>query len=205
VITDYASLQSAVTDYLDRADLSGVVTTFIAMGESRIYRDLRVRDMEKTTAATITNASFAVPADYVESKNLYVTDSTGNYLYELERVAPFWLRSTYQQQSGQGQPSFYAREAGNFVVGPYPDASYPVTLLYYARLPSLSGTNTTNWLTSNNPDLIFAAAMLEAGTYQQDDQAVSYWETRYQQIAQAIALTDKRERMSGSPGVMRPA
>lgn len=205
MITDYASLQSALTDYLDRADLSGVAPTFIAMGESRIYRDLRVRDMEKVTSATITNGSFAVPADYVESKNLYVTDATGNYLYEVERVSPFWLRSTYQQQSGQGTPSFYAREAGNFVVGPYPNASYPVTLLYYARLPGLSSSNTTNWLTNNNPDLIFAAAMIEAATYQQDDQAVGYWETRYQQITQAVALADKRERMSGSPGVMRPA
>jgi hypothetical protein len=205
VIIDYATLQSAITDYLDRADLSTVVTTFIAMGESRIYRELRVRDMEKTAAETITNASFAVPSDYVEARSLYVTDATGNYLYELERVAPFWLRSTYQQQSGQGTPSFYAREAANFIVGPYPDGSYPVTLLYYARLPSLSGTNTTNWLTSNNPDLIFAASMLEAATYQQDDQAVGYWETRYQQIAQAVLRADKRERMSGSPGVMRPA
>lgn len=173
------------------------------MGESRIYRDLRTRDMEKTASATITGSSFAVPTDYMEMRSLYVTDSAGNYLYELERATPFWIRSTYQQQSGQGRPGFYAREAGNFIVGPYPDASYPVTLLYYARLPSLSASNTTNWLTSNNPDLIFAAAMLEAATYQQDDQAVGYWESRYQQIAQAVRLADKRERTSGSPGVMR--
>lgn len=45
--------------------------------------------------------------------------------------------------------------------------------------------------------------MLEAATYQQDDQAVGYWEGRYQQIAQAVRLADKRERTSGSPGVMR--
>ena len=47
--------------------------------------------------------------------------------------------------------------------------------------------------------------MLEAATYQQDDQAVGYWETRYQQIAQAVQRADRRERNSGSPGVMRSA
>ena len=100
MITDYASLQSTITDYLDRSDLSSVVTTFIGMGEARIYRDLRTRDMEKTASATISGSSFAVPTDYMEMRNLYVTDSAGNYLYELERATPFWIRSTYQQQSG---------------------------------------------------------------------------------------------------------
>jgi hypothetical protein len=203
MITDYASLQSAVTDFLARSDLSAAVTTFIGMGESRIYRDLRVSDMEAIAAPTVANASFAVPADYMEMRNLYVTDSTGAYLYELERSSPFWLRSQYQLQSSQGRPQYYAREAAKFVIGPYPDGSYPLSMLYYSRLPSLGTSNTTNWLTTKNPDLIFAAAMVEAGTYQLDAEAVQYWEARYQQVSQAVAKADKRERMSGSAPVMR--
>lgn len=205
MITDYASLQSAITDYLDRSDLSTVVTTFIGMGESRIYRDLRIREMEVVTAATVTSSTFAVPADYREMRNLYVTDATGAYLYELERASPFWLRSQFQLQSSQGRPQYYAREAGNFVIGPYPNTSYPLSMLYYARLPSLSVTNTTNWLTSNNPDLIFAAAMVEAGVYQQDTQAVQYWESKYGQLSSQVEKADKNERMSGSAPVIRRA
>ena len=182
-----------------------MATTFISMAEARIYREMRVRDMEKSASATITGNSFSVPTDYLQMINMYVTDSAGSLLYELERASPFYIRSNYQIQSSQGRPNFYAREADNFIVGPYPDASYPVSYIYYARLPSLSTSNTTNWLTTNNPDLIFAASMLEAGTYDNDAEAVSYWEQRYQQIAAQAKAQDRIERMSGSAPVMRPS
>lgn len=204
MITDYASLQSAITDYLARSDLSTVITTFISQAEARIYRELRVAAMEKTASPTVTNGAFPEPSDYLEMRNLYVTDPTGSFINELERMSPFALRSRYQLQSAQGQPQYYAREAQNFILGPYPSGSYPVTMLYFARLPSLSATNTTNWLTSNNPDLIFAASMIEAGTYINDAQAVPYWEQRYQAIASSVTMMDRRERMSGSAPVMRP-
>lgn len=204
MITDYTTLQSAITDYLARSDLSTVVTTFISQAEARIYRELRVAAMEQIATPTVASGAFPVPADYLEMRNLYVTDAAGAYLFELERMSPFQLRSNYQIQSSQGQPRYYAREAQNFILGPYPDASYPVSMLYFARLPSLGTSNTTNWLTSANPDLIFAASMLEAGTYMNDAQAVPYWEQRYQSIAQQVQQMDRRERTSGSPPVMRP-
>lgn len=205
MITDYASLQSALTDYATRDDLSTVVTTFIAQGEARIYRDLRVIDMEVTASETITNGSFALPADYLKMRNLYVTDATGAYLYELRRQSPAWLRGTYQIQSAQGTPQFYAREGQNIIVGPYPDASYPVSMLYYSRLASLSNTNTTNWLITKNPDLIFAAAMVELAIYTQDQAALQYWESKYGQVMSAVQGADKRERMSGGAPSMSPA
>lgn len=71
--------------------------------------------------------------------------------------------------------------------------------LYYARLPALSDTNTTNWLTIKSSDLIFAAAMLEAATYLMDEQGVPYWDQRFQAIASQVQLQDTRERFSGSP------
>ena len=205
MITDYASLQSALTDYAARTDLSTVVTTFIAQGESRSYRDVRVSDMEVTASETITNGSFTLPADYLEMRNLYVTDATGAYLYELQRRSPAWLRGIYQIQSSQGTPQFYAREGQNLIVGPYPDANYPVSMLYYSRLASLSNTNTTNWLITKNPDLIFAAAMVELAIYTQDDQALQYWEGKYGQVMNAVQGADKRERMSGGAPSMSPA
>jgi len=205
MITDYASLQSALTDYAARTDLSTVVTTFIAQGESRIYRKARVMDMEVVAAETITNGSFALPSDYLEMRNLYVTDATGAYLYELQRKSPAWLRGTYGIQSSQGTPQYYAREAQNIVVGPYPDASYPVSMLYYSRLASLSNTNTTNWLTTKNPDFIFAAAMVELAIYTQDQTALQYWEGKFTSILSDVQDADKRERMSGGAPSMSPA
>lgn len=204
MITDYASLQSTITDYLDRSDLSTAVTTFIGMGEARIYRDLRVRQMEKSASLTFTNGQAAIPSDYVESRNLYVTDASGNYLYELERVSPYWMREKFTLNTAQGTPKYYTREGANFILAPYPNTNYPATLLYYAKLPALSGTNTTNWLTTDYPDLIFAASMVEASAYDADAQGLQYWEQKYGIVSDGVRKADKRERMSGSPPVARP-
>ena len=45
MITDYASLQAAVADYLNREDLTTQIQTFIQLAEAKFNRELRVRDM----------------------------------------------------------------------------------------------------------------------------------------------------------------
>ena len=173
------------------------IQTFIAQAEARIYRDLRVIDMEKALSGTLTNNTLAIPADYLELKEAYISTSSG--FQPLERVDLWWMRQRYPTQTSQQAPFYIAREAQNFVVAPYPDQNYTVAGLYYARLPALSPTNTTNWLITKNPDLILAAALIEAATYLMDETGVPYWEQRYTQIAQAVMTREVRERYSGSP------
>lgn len=201
MITDYASLQSAIADYLGRSDLTTQIQTFINQAEARIYRSLRVADMEKSLTGALTNNTLAVPSDYQHMKELYISTSSG--FQPLERADLWWLRGHYPTQTAQSAPIYYAREGQNFIFAPYPDSAYTVGGVYFARLPSLSVTNSTNWLTSKNPDLIMAAAMLEAATYLADDEAVQYWTQRYQAVAQDVEQSDKLERYSGSPLMMR--
>ena len=201
MIIDYVSLQSAIADYLARTDLSAQILTFINQGEARIYRDLRVEAMIETISATVSTNAVPVPADYLEMRDFWVSVNGG--LQAMERVSSFWLHSQFPLQSSAGSPYYYAREGSNFILAPYPDGGYTVGGQYYGRLLSLSNTNTTNWLTANNSDLIFAAAMLEAGTYVMDPQAVPYWESRYEQIMTAVQTADRNERHSGSARVLR--
>ena len=201
MITDYASLQSAIADYIGRSDLTTQIQTFINQGESRIYRKLRVADMEKSITGSLTNNTLAVPSDYQHMEELYISTSDG--FQPLERAGLWWMRSHYPTQTAQSAPIYYAREGQNFIFAPYPDSAYTVGGVYFARLPSLSATNTTNWLTVKNPDLIMAAALLEASTYLDDQPGVQYWTGRYGEISQDVQQSDKLERFSGSPLMMR--
>lgn len=201
MITDYASLQSAIADYLGRSDLTTQIQTFINQGEARIYRSLRVADMEKSLTGSLANNTLAVPSDYQHMKELYISTSDG--FQPLERADLWWLRGHYPTQTAQSAPIYYAREGQNFIFAPYPDSNYTVGGVYFARLPSLSVTNTTNWLTAKNPDLIMAAALLEASTYLDDQPGVQYWTQRYGEISQDVQQSDKLERFSGSPLMIR--
>jgi hypothetical protein len=203
VITDYTSLQAAIADYLGRSDLTTQIQTFINQGESRIYRNLRVADMEKTVTLTITSGTAAVPADYLAMRELYLLDSNGLPYQPVERVTPFYLHQQFNAQNNIGQPAYFAREGTNFIFAPLQGDFTTASGIYWARLPALSGANTTNWLTTKNPDLIMGAALLEAATYLADDAAVQYWTARYGQCVQDVQSVDDDERMSGSPPVMR--
>lgn len=153
--------------------------------------------MEKSLTGTISGNTLAVPADYIELKEAYVSASWG--FQALERVDLVWMRNHYPVQTTQSTPYYITREAQNFLFAPYPDSAYTVGGVYYARLPSLSDTNNTNWLISKNPDLIMAASMLEASEYLMDEQGVPYWDSKYQAVAAQVQAQDKRERFSGSP------
>ena len=71
-ITSFTTLKAAVEDYLDRTDIPGPITDAIKFGENRIYRDVRVADMEKALSATTSSGVISVPSDYLEMKFAYI-------------------------------------------------------------------------------------------------------------------------------------
>lgn len=198
-ITDYDSLQTAVASWLHRngdTTITATVPDLIAFGESRIYRDLRVRQMEVALSTAIASGVLAVPTGYLEMKYAYIN---GSPMRKLERKDAEWIYLNYPTRSSDGTPKFFAREAENFIFGPYPDSNYTVKGVYYKRLTSLSDSNTTNWLTAEAQDLILFAALCEAAPYTMNDDRTALWEKKYAQIAQRIQRNDEQEEFSGSP------
>ncbi|HEX7129129.1 MAG TPA: hypothetical protein VF217_03555 [Rhodanobacteraceae bacterium] len=116
---------------------------------------------------------------------------------------PGELYATYPRNGFTGVPAYFARDAGNLVFGPTPDSTYSIAGTYYAKLPALSGTNTSNWLITDVPDLIFAAAMREASAYMQDAEAVAFWEAKYQAYKSQIQMKDDAEQFSGAPALVK--
>lgn len=194
-LATYSDLQTAVATWLNRTDLAAYVPDFIALAEERIYNRLRVRAMETALNATIASGVVAVPADYLELKSAYVD---GAPAYLLERASVEDIYAKYPTRSGQGKPLYIAREGSNFVFGPYPDGAYTIKGIYYKRLPALSGTNTSNWLTTNAPSLLLFGALCEAIPFLKDDARVGIWEQKYAQALDAANRTDRREGLSGS-------
>jgi hypothetical protein len=195
-IEDYATLQGALVNWLHRDDLDSEIQGFIQLGENRIYRDLRVRQMETTFSSVIASGSIAVPTGYVEMKYAYVN---GSPMVKMQRKDAEWIYANYPTRSADGTPKFFAREAETLIFGPYPDSAYTVKGVYYKRLTSLSDANPTNWLTSDVPDLILYASMCEAAQWLQEDDRVILWEKKYDQILQRVKRNDIDEEFSGSP------
>jgi len=193
-LSSYSDLLTAITSWTHRSDLSSYNADFISLGESRINSELRVRAMETTVASTISAGVIAVPSGYIEMKDFYISSTTP--YKSLQRKTVNWIYDQYPTRASQGTPAFFAREGSNFIFGPFPDSTYTLTLLYYARLPALSSSVST--LFTNYPGLYLFAALAETAPFLKDDKRVGLWEAKYQELKQRAQDEDDDEDHSGS-------
>lgn len=198
-ITSWATLKTEVANGLHRADLTSDVPFFIQLGEFRIYRELRVRQMETALSSAISSGVIAIPSGYREMKFAYVN---GSPMVKLQRKDAEWIYHNYPTRSADGTPRFFAREATNFIFGPYPDSAYTVKGVYYKQLDLLSDSNTSNWLITDAPDLIYFAALCEAADWTGNMPKQDVWERKYARIKERVQAQDDAEEFSGSPMAM---
>lgn len=194
-LTTYSELQTAITSWLHRSDLSGIIPDLITLGEDRIYRSLRVRAMETALSSTIASGVIAVPSDYVQLKFAYINTTSPKQW--LEHKGPEWIYRNDPYREGRTDvPRFIAREATNFIFSPYPAAAYGVAGIYYKRLDPLASS--VNTVFTTHPGLWLFGALCESAPFIQNDARLQVWETKFLQIMAEVNSEEFQENSSGS-------
>ena len=193
-INSFSTLKTAAQNWIDRTDIADRVDEFIALGEARIYRKLRIRAMETALSDTIASGVIAVPSDYRALKHAYVNGSPTS---PLEQTTAENILNRYPTRSSTSKPKVIAQDGGNFIFGPYPDSAYTINGTYYAALTALGTGNETNWFTSNAPDLLLFATLAEAAGFEMNDEKEAKWATRFERAVADVQKEDDRQ-MRGS-------
>lgn len=202
-ISTYLELKAAITNWLDVPEASfptGSIDDLVTVGEKRLFREVRTRDMEYAINATISAGMFALPADYVAVKYIYID---GMPTQRLERRTAEWIYNAYPTRSPEGKPLYFARESTNFIFGPYPDSGYTVKGIYYRRQTIVE--TIPNALFLANPDLYLFACLSEAEPLIGRDGRIELWEGKYLKILMSANSEDRNEDHSGSNLQMRVA
>lgn len=198
VITSYATLQTAIADYLARSDLTTFLPNFTQNWEESFYREPLnwAAWMESSLNVTITNSVAAVPADYLGLKIAYISGQSGP---PLKRLSLDQLYQRYPRSIGGGQAAYVARNGANLEFGPRPSSG---TLLgtYYAK-PTVLRTDSDgiNWLTTNAPDLCLFGSLLQAEPFIKNDSRLPTWQTLYNMAVTSYRNQFKEEDYSGAP------
>jgi hypothetical protein len=150
--------------------------------------------MESTVASTVAAGVIAVPTGYLGLKNAYI--SSTNPIVGLDRRSSNWIYDQYPNRSPQDVPKFIAREESSFIFGPYPNDSYVITLIYWARLAALS--TAINTVFTNYPGLYLFGALAEAAPFLKDDKRVPLWEGKFNQMLKYVQDEEDDEYHSGS-------
>lgn len=192
-ITSYSTLKSAIADWIERDDLGSSIDTFIDLMEAHIYRELRIQAMETTLSEAIASGVIAVPSTFLELSFAYVDGSPTS---PLELKTPYWIYQHYPDRSASGRPKFIAREGSNLIFGPYPDSNYTIKGSYFAKLTALSGSNETNWFTTNAPDLLLFGSLVAATPYIGDDERSVVWKSQFEEALNELKRQDRKERFN---------
>jgi len=190
-ITSYSTLKTAIADWIDWTEGALALDTFIDLAEARIYRELRLRFMESSLSVTIASGVAALPSDFMEMKVAYLNTSP---VQQLEMRPLEWIYATYPQRSSDSRPLYIARSGDNLEFGPYPDSTYSISGVYFARPTALSASNETNWLTTNAPDLLLYGSLAHSAPYVGDDSRVVLWEAAYQDAKRQVVAQETKLR-----------
>ena len=195
-ITTYATLKTAVADFLNRDDLTSVVPTFIALAEADMQRKVRHWRMETRSTAQLDTQFSAIPADWAETIRFYLTSGE---TARLELLSHAELLDRKQRAGAvNGQPYYYAMTGSQFEIYPVPDGVYTGELLYFAKIPALSDAATTNWLLTDSPDAYLYGALVHAAPYLKDDARIQVWAALYQSAIDNLNAASDSARYSGT-------
>jgi hypothetical protein len=197
-IQTYSDLQSAVANWIARADLAASIPDFIALFESAASRRLRLRQQESAATLTPSSGVAALPADYLAWRR--VTWS-GQFPRELEYVHPSYLHALYPTLPA-GTPRLFTIEGGTLTVAPASDTA--LTFDYFQKLPALSSTTTSNWLLAAAPDLYLFGALAEAHGFVKDTESLALWKSRRDELLGEIERLDVKTRGQAGIRVIGP-
>ena len=199
-ITTYAELQSSIADWLLRDDLTSVIPTFISLAEAKFNRRIRDYRMVKRATAQVDTAYFAIPSDWQENIRFQLNTSP---ITTLEYVTPDQAAEEKRLYNSSGRPAFFTMIGDQFQIVPAPDSTYDAELTYYAKIPALSGSNTSNWLLTKAPDIYLYGALMEAAPYLDDDARIQVWGGLLEQSMNAIQIESDRAKTGSSSIRMR--
>lgn len=201
--TTYSDLQATIASYLARTDLTAMIPAFIQLAETRLRRDLRLRQMLKvsTTQSTANVSTIELPFDFIEMRDLHFNTNPITVLkYDTPNV---FYRNTFSTISGK--PTNYTVLAQEFQLAPIPDTSYTLQMLYYAAPSYLSNSNVSNVFLFNCPDLLLYGSLAEAAPYLMDDVRLQTWATLYDRGLASLTISDDQGEYAGSPLTMTVA
>jgi hypothetical protein len=195
-LASYTDLLASVASWMNRTDLTTVIPDFVTIAESRIARDLRLR--EQSTAGTLTTSistrAVALPTDWLEFSNVVID---GDPATSCQFVANEYLNTRFPNESYAGRPYFYSIEGDSVLFGPMPDDAYTVNIDYVARFPDLA-TNSTNWLLTNHPNVYLYACLREACFFVKDKEGAAQWDGLFKQEVGTLQKHDDDASHSGS-------
>lgn len=203
-IVDYPTLLAAIKNWTDRTDFDAVAPVLVGLAETRMNRDLRVREMlQRETAALSAGVQYVdLPDDMVELKSVRPITSPPS--------RPLTVMTLDEQQEHLSEniqtsqvPTSYAQLGNQISLSPQPTGAFALEIIYYGQIPTLTLVAPTNWIIGKWPDAYLYGSLVESAPYLRDDDRMQMWKDRFEEILNEIQAASARAEFSGGRMVNR--
>ena len=211
----YAELVQKIRDYTEvdsNVLTSTIVDGIISNAEFRIFRDVDSDNNRRYASANmVTNGRFIdTPTNALIIRSAQIVDSDGSSQPDNREFLEFRdtsFMSEYNPTGATGVPKYYSWwEGSKIVVAPTPDATYTIQLNYILKDPGISATNTTTYISTNFPNGLLYACLVEAYSFLKGpNDLLQLYEGKYKQVVEGFSVEQmgRRRRDEYQSGVPR--
>jgi hypothetical protein len=174
VITDYASLQTAVGNWLNKGGstlFTARIPEFIQLAEARFRRKLDDLDQDIITTVSITDGIGTLPADFGALKEISADFDDPLVVYSIV--------------AGQIQTD--------------PVETGAATIVYKQALPALSNTVTSNWLLARAPDIYLYGSLVQAEFFGWNDERLPLIKAALDEALEELRVDSDARRWGPAP------
>ncbi|MBQ0707843.1 hypothetical protein J9800_04065 [Ochrobactrum sp. AP1BH01-1] len=185
MIADYADLLVTAGEYVGRNDFAHIFPRLVGLAEMKLNRQLRVADMERTEAVTVTEGSGPLPEGFLEARSVQTASGRVLRSYSIQAL----------ESAAQGCPDVpfaFAVQGRNVIIRPV--WSGVLTFSFYGKIPGLSPANHKNWLLETAPDIYLYAVVEEISIWAKDPQGAAAAAGIKTQMLSDLRSDDERSR-----------
>jgi len=184
-----------------------VINTFITMAENRILRDvdLDAFRIDSTGTTTQGNRFLTAPSDILTHRYLMTTIANVQTFLEFRDTS--FIKEYWPNHTTEGVPKYYSVwDQNTFYIAPTPNADISVQIGYISRPTQLSSTTPTTWVSTNAPEVLLYACLIQAYSYTKGPpEMMQHFENSYMQAVQGLGIEQdgRRRRDEYRDGIIR--
>jgi hypothetical protein len=175
---------------------NAVINTFITMAENRILRDIDLDVYKKESIGSMTsgNRFLTSPTDILTHRYMFITVGTDKVYLDFRDTS--FMREFWPNPSLTGVPKYYAVwDQDTFNIAPTPNSNYVVEIGYIYRPAQLSSANPTTWISTNAPEALLYACLIQAYSYTKGPaEMLAYFDNSYKQAIQGLGIEQQGRR-----------
>ena len=182
----YTTLVAALKEWAedDSTEFNDALDDIVALGETRLLKDLKLSFLDSTEAISFTSGTATVtkPSGWVATQALWYT-SSGAYVFVQPRSFEF-VKDYTPDSSTTGAPLYYAENSDTtWIFAPTPNFTGSGNARVVKRPSGLSGSVSTTWLGTNAGEALFYSCLIASEQFLKTDMdnpsRIKMWEEAY--------------------------